>query len=47
MENTLFEMMRRLELPPACLTIATIYFNRAVGQMMAKQFFLSSLMAEK
>jgi len=39
-------MMRALELPPPCFTIANVYFNKAIGQMMAKKFFLSSQMAE-
>jgi len=45
-ENTLFEMMRKLDLPQPCLTIANVYFNRVIAQMMPKKFFLSSSMAE-
>ena len=43
----LFKMVRNLGIPHQCLTIACIYLNRAVRQMQAKEFYLSSNMVER
>lgn len=43
----LLKMVKNLGIPQQCLTIACIYLNRAVRQMQAKEFYLSSIMVER
>lgn len=41
------KMVRKLEIPQQCLTIASIYIQRAIKNWKNTEFFLSTLVAEK
>lgn len=40
-------MVRKLDIPQQCLTIASIYIQRAIKNWKKTEFFLSTLVAEK
>ena len=49
MENAILKMVRIMELPPACITIAYMYFNRMINtriRIAGNDFFLSYQMIE-